>query len=317
MLNSKFNREVQKGLPDPVYFFFSKESIMLEQVLSEAVSTVIRTQQKDFNYDVFYPSASSQEILDASLTLPFLSARRLVVIKNYHEFSLADTEPLMRYFEKPCESTCMIVLTMKEPKFKINIPWHIYSFNVRERDIPAWIKQLTLQKGIEISENAVEYLIETVGPDIGLLAMEIGKLALFGSKKIETHDVISSVGTTREYIPFHLVDALIAGKKTRAFKILRSLVKGGPSHAPVVLGALNWHYTQFYSLWAQKGKRPPKMRETTYKNLITYLPRFHQEDFITLFQYIHEADKDMKTSARPELTLEVLLIKLLQIGARN
>jgi DNA polymerase-3 subunit delta len=317
MLNNKFHKEIQRGLPDPVYFFYSRESIILDHVLKEAIQTVISVQQMDFNYDMYYPSADTQEILDTAFTLPFLASRRLIVIKNFHEFSSSSIDALIPYFKNPCDTTCMFILCLKEPKIKAGIPLKTYSFVMKERDIPSWLRQLAAKKDIEMSQDAAEYLLETVGPDIGLLVMEVEKLALSGITRIKADDVISSVGTTREYIPFHLVDALVAGQKTRAFKILHALVAGRPYDAPVVLGALNWHYMQFYALWEGRGKRPLKMKEITYRNLLKHLPHFKQENFNLIFQCIHDADRGIKTSARPVLTMEILLIKLLQIGART
>lgn len=317
MLNNNFTKELQKRLPAPLYFLYSKESILLEQILSEAVNVVIDSEKQDFNYDVFYPSASPQEIFNAAYTVPFLAERRLVILKDFHQFPAAHIEALMPYLKKPCDSTCMLILSLKEPKLDKDVKCSTFLFRIKERDTPAWVKRLAEKKGIKISESAVEYLIEAVGLDMGLLAMEVEKLALSGLKKIETKDVIPSLGTTKEYIPFNLLDALIAGQKTKAFRILKRLVEGRPSDAPAVLGVLNWHYMQFYSLWVNKGKKPDKMREFTFRKLIKYIPQFNEESFYRIFQSLHEADIEIKTLARPDLTLEILLIKLLRIGVRN
>lgn len=317
MLNEKFYRELKKGLPNPFYFLWSNEIFFLEEALAEAIEVVIASHQKDFNYDVFYPSASPQEILNAASTLPFLAPRRLVVLKDFHQFSTSQIGALTPYFKRPCESTCMLILSLKEPKLNIDVALNVYSLRIREKDIPVWLKKMAVKKGIKMTESAVEYLIESVGPDIGLLAMELEKLSLSGLKTIEGKDIISSTSMTRDYISFDLVDALIAGQKTRAFRILKALIEGRPADAPAVLGALNWHYRQFYTLWENKGKRPLKMKDTTFRTLLKYLPSYTRESFCEIFQSLHETDLRIKTSVRPELALEILLIRLLQIGAKN
>ena len=85
--------------------------------------------------------------------------------------------------------------------------------------------------------------------------------------------------------------------------------------APIILGTLNWHYKQFYSLWLNKGVKPGKMREKTFRSLKRHLASFSEIHFRHIFQSLHEADLGIKTSGRPELEIEVLLIKLLQKGA--
>jgi len=159
----------------------------------------------------------------------------------------------------------------------------------------------------------VDSLIEFVGYEVGLLTMELEKLASSGSRTISGSDVASSASMVREFTTFELVDSLIAGKSSRAFRILKNLISNMSSHElPLIMGTLNWHYRQFYSLWMNKGKRPVKMKETTYRALVKYLPSLQEEDFFRIFQDLHEADLGLKRSGRPELVLEVLLIKLLQ-----
>lgn len=317
MLNERFHKELKKGLPNSLYFLWSKESFFLDEALIKTIEVVVTPHQKDFNYDIFYPPISPQKILDVASTLPFLAARRLVILKDFHRFSTPHIKALTPYFKKPSETTCMLILSQKEPKLDFDVASYVYSLRIRESDIPTWLKQRVANKGIKMSESAVDYLIESVGPDIGLLAMEIEKLILSGLRTIESKDIVSSTGMMREYTPFNFVDALIAGQKTRAFRILKTLIEGKSSDVSVVLGALNWHYKQFYTLWENKGKRPLKMKDATYRTLLKYLPSFTQESFCSIFQSLHEADLGIKTSGRPKLALEILLIKLFQTGTKN
>ncbi len=310
-------KEFEKKLPAPLYFLWSKESFFLEEALAEAVETLIDPLQKDFNYDAFYPSANSQEILDSAYTLPFSAQRRIVVLKDFHQFKSAQVKTLGPYFKEPCETTCMLILSLKEPKSSLVSARPVYNLNIRESDIPAWIKQRSVNKGIRMSEEAVDLLFESTGTDIGLLAAEIEKFALSGLKKIEGKDISALTGAMRDYTSFDLIDAIIKGQETKTFKILKSLFEGKSYDATAVLAPLNWHYRQFYSLWENRGKRPPKMRSSTYRALSKHAASFTQEDFHTIFKNLHEADLGIKTSGRSELVLEILLIKLLQAGTMN
>jgi DNA polymerase-3 subunit delta len=327
MSNEKFHKELKKGLPDHFYFLWSKESLFLEEALTEAIEVVIGPHQKDFNFDVFYPLTSPQEILNVAFTVPFLAPRRLVVLKDFHEFPALHVETLTSFFKRPCDTTCMLIFSLKEPQLNVDVTQNIYYFRVRESDIPAWLKQKADKKGIKLSEDAVEYLIESVGPNIGLLSMEVEKLSLLGLKTIKDKDIISYTRRMRDYIPFDLVDALMEGQKAKAFRILNALFEGGSADPPVILGALNWHYRQLYGLWKNKGKKPSRMKMPTFRKLLQYLPSFSessrtdtQENFCRIFQSLYEADLRIKTSVRPELALEILLIKLLQsrgLGTEN
>ena len=317
MLNKTLLIEIEKGLPGPVYYLWSEENVFLEDSLARCVEAAIDPDNVDFNYDVFYPSSEPQEILDAASTLPFMTQRRVVVIKDFHQFKAPAVKALTQYLDEPSESTCMIILSQKAPKKALKFKWKIFSLNMREGEIPVWLKQVAARKKVKLTNDAVENLIEFVGYDAGLLMMEVEKLCLSGSGSITGKDVVSSTSMMRTFTPFDLLDSLISGQKTRSFRILKTMFSGSSMEAPVILGTLNWHYKQFYSLWLNKGKRPAKMREKTFRSLKSHLPSFRERHFLHIFQSLHEADLGIKTSGRPELEIEVLLIKLLQKGALN
>ena len=314
MLNKTLQKEFQKGLPGPLYYLWSEESCFLEDALAKIPEAVIPSGSMDFNYDVFDPSTNIPEILDTVSTLPFMAPRRLVVLKDFHQLSASVVKSLMSYFNDPSESTCMVVASQKAPKKSLKVDWKVFSLNIRDSDVPAWLRHAAMNKGIRLTGDAVDYLIEYVGYDVGLLSMEIEKLTLSGKSTVTGKDIVSSTSVMRKYSTFDLLDSLIAGQKSRAFRILKTIFGGSPHEAPVILGTLNWHYKQFYLLWQNKGKRPMKMREKTYRALMKYVPLFKEGDFFTIFQSLHEADVGIKTSGRPELVMEVLLIKLLQKG---
>jgi len=317
MLNKTLQKEIQKGLPDPLYYLWSDEGCFLEDAQQKFIEVVIGSNSVDFNYDVFDSSSNIQEILDTLSTLPFMAPRRLVVIKDFHQIAAAGVKPLMTYFQDPSESTCMLILSQKAPKKSLKFEGRVFPLDIRESDIPAWLRQAALKKGIKLTPDAVDCLIEYVGYDIGLLLMEIEKLSLSEKNTVTGKDIISSTSIMRKYSTFDLLDSLIAGQKTRAFRILKTIFGGSPQEAPVILGTLNWHYKQFYELWRNKGRRPLKMREKTYRALMKYVPSFKERDFFNIFHSLHEADVGIKSSGRPELVLEVLLIKLLQKGAAS
>jgi len=313
MSNKALQKELGKGLPDPLYCFWSEEIFFLEEALSRAVKAVIAGSPEEFNLDIFYPSSSPQEILDALTTLPLMAQRRLVVIKDYHQFSKPAVNALTPYFAKPYDTACMLILSHKKPRFSHDFKWKIYPLSIRETELPAWLKMVSKEKGVQMGDDAIESLIEFAGHDVGSLLMEVEKLKLIGGK-IGSEEVASSSGSSREYTAFNLTDAITAGQNTRAFRILKAILSGNASQPTIILGALNWHYKQFYLLWRNKGKKPLKMRENTYIALRKRLPSFEEENFCYIFQCLHEADLGIKSSGRPEVAMEALLIKLLQQG---
>jgi DNA polymerase III delta subunit len=317
MLNKALDKELEGGLPQNLYYFWSEESFFLEELLKKAIEKTLPDSQADFNYDLFYPSSEAGDIIDAASTLPFMIQRRLVVLKGFNQFSKPAVKALTAYFSDPSETTCMLVLSQKVlPKKLSGIPWKAFHVGIKENDMQEWLRRLASEKGIKMTRGAVESMIEHVGFDAGLLASEVEKLSLSGKKQVDEKDISSSISVVREYTTFNLIDAIAAEQRAKAFRILKSIL-GEKMLAATVVGTLNWHYREFYNLWLNKGKKPQKMRMSTYRMLSKYLKSYSGDIFQEIFQNLHEADIAIKSSGRPELVLEILLIKLLQKRRSN
>jgi DNA polymerase-3 subunit delta len=313
MSNKALQKELERGLPDPLYCFWSEEAFFLDEALSKAVKAVLAGGPEAFNLDIFYPSSAPQDILDALTTLPLMTQRRLIVIKDYHQLSKPALEALTPYFSKPYETACLLILSQKKPKLPSDFKWKVFPLDIREAELSAWLKSAAKEKGVQMSDDAIESLIEFAGNDIGALLMEVEKLKAMGGR-ISSKEVESSISSMREFTAFDLIEAITAGENARAFNILKAILAGNASQPQLILGALNWHYKQFYLLWYNKGKKPFKMRDNTYKSLMRRLPSFNEDSFCYIFQSLHEADIGIKSSGRPEIAMEALLIKLLTQG---
>jgi DNA polymerase-3 subunit delta len=313
MINRWIEQEIKRKMPEPLYYIHSDESPVVEELLKKAADAVFEKGQKDFNYNVFDKTSTTQKIIDTALTLPFLASRRFVIIRNFDELTAGQKKALVPYLKNPSPGTCMIVISSQFLKAgKEKIPWKVFSLKVNDNDIPRWITQNASERGITLTPDAVETLIEFVGTDTGLLSAELDKIALSEKKYIYKDDIKDLSGFMRDYGVFDLVDALIVKDKDRAFTILKALLDSGSAAPESILGAIVWHYGQFYTLWLNKGKRPLKMREKTYRILSCYLRDCSEDYFFEIFKNLHDTDVKIKTTGRPEIALEILLLNLLK-----
>ena len=310
-------RELKKGFPAPLYVIWGDSSEQVDEILKKIQDVVLGQASVDFNFKVFHKLSSVTEILNQALTFPFLSPRRLIVIKDFHEFKANQTKALLNYFDNPSDTTCMVLVSQKEPKAEIKKRAKDFSLALKEKDIPTWINDRAKGLGFKLTDNAVDYLFELIGPDIGALCMELDKLLLSGKKIVDVDEIEASTGARRQYTPFQLIDAIRKNKKEQAFKILHALLDSKTSTPYSILGTLVWHYRQLYALWEEKGRKPPKMNFYTYKTLSGYLPYCSQDYFYNLFAALHEADIKIKTSQMGDIALDALVIKLLQIQERQ
>ena len=292
-----FLNEVEKGLPAPVYLFYTSDPFLHRESL-EAIKKLVPESDRDFNLHIFDISspddtAGIQQILDVTNTVSFFGGRRYTILAgNLQKISKKDVEKINAYLSSPSQNSVFIMLhdglMKKDAKEKFQVPKQI-SLDIRESEIPYWIKQRVRMKNMEISDEAADYLIGITGTDLGLLAAEIEKISLIGKKRIEIPDIADIVAGGRTYSAFDLVNALNMKNAEKVFRIYKTLKETADDYS--LIGVLNWQYTRSIHPGMNKA-------ENSY--------------YRQVFELLNMVDKDIKSSGR-SYPVEYLLIKLLRL----
>ena len=290
----QFQQELSKGMPAPVYLLYSSEDFLLYEALS-----AIKEQFSDavgFNFDAYDIKSPDdtipvEQIVDIVNTMPFISARRIVVIHNVQKLAKKDVQKIEAYLLNPTDTALLVMFhTGAAPKlFGAAASGNIktIALTVQEKDLPLWIKEQAKQKKVRLTDSAVEYLLTMVGTDLGMLSAEIEKLACFISDRvIDVADLRSVIYSGVEYTAFDLLDAIKRKDAKEVFRIFENVTKN--QEPQMLLGALNYYYGRQGSAYQQKDPSGP----------------FHT------IKLLHEADIDIKTSRK--YVIENLLVKLLK-----
>ncbi len=293
-----FLQEIEKGLPLPVYLLYASEPFFHREAI-EAIKKLIPEEERDFNLHIFDLSLSKEEnqsfemILNVVNTVSFFGSRRLtVLVGNLQKLSKKDLEKLDAYLSAPAPGSTFVILhegvLKKEMRERFRSVKPI-SLDIRETEIPYWIKQRAGMKGLDMSDEAADYLIGLLGPDMGLLSGEIEKLSLLGKKRLVVDDISDIVAGGRLYSIFDLVDALREKDAKKVFSIYKTLRETADDYS--LIGALNWHYG---------------------RNLLSSGGPIKNEHFFRIFELLNKVDIDIKSSGRT-FPMEYLLVKLLRL----
>lgn len=289
-----FIDELGKGLRSPVYFLYAEDLYLLREAAMLTAKTVPEAE-RDFSFDVYDLDGIDEippfeQIIDVLNTIPFMGRQRVVVIENIQELKKKQIEPLAAYVLNPSAYSVLMLLHLGAPKAQFKAFMEkvkTITLDIRQQDLPLWIKEKARQRGFELTDDAMEYLIGATGPDPGLLSSELEKFALIGKNRISAQDIIGIVRGSSDYDVFDLVSALRDKDAGRVFKVARALRETHESYG--LLGAVNWHYSRI----ASKDKS-----RTGYYNKV--------------FELLNEADIRIKRSGGA-FPLEYLLIRLLQV----
>lgn len=284
----QFRQELSHGLPSPAYLLTAPDAF----ILYEAMDLVREANQaaESFNMDIFDLKSDDprpvEEIVTALNTLPFMLDRRVVLIRNIQKLAKKDAKRLEEYLKAPSPTTLLVML-FEGTGPKIFDPAVLKAIKViplavSERELPAWIAERAKGRGIELTRRAVEYLLNSVGADMGLLSSEIEKIATsMGKGTVDLSDIRETVYAGAEYTAFDLIEALKRKDSREVFRIFEKLSKS--VEPQMLLGALNWHCSMM---------------------------RSRQGEGTETFRLLHEADAAIKRSR--SFAIEELLVRLLQ-----
>ena len=314
MQSREIEKEFIKALPEPLYIVVSEERGFLEDIHTRFVDVILGDHNRDFNYDVFDSSSKAGEIIDAASTLPVLAPRRLVTLKDFHEFERSVIDDLRSYFDNPCPSTCMLILSREyDDSFK-GITKKVYIHQIKDDELYSWIREVCAKNDVEITREAIDYLIENIGNDPDMIVSEIERLAMSGIDKIDIDDVFASTSITREYSSFDLLDAIRERKIDSVLRIMRSMFSASADSlkiATMIIGSLNWEFRNLYRIHINRGRRPEGMKESIYRRMRSYFRDYTENDYYEIFSALHEADIRLRTAIRPDVVMESLMLRLL------
>lgn len=226
---TEFHKKLQKGLMQPVYFFYGDEPYLLDDALMSLLDSVVDKKLRSFNLNTFYAeSASVLQIKEAVKTVPVGSDKKMVILKEASCFKQIDQ--LQSLIEKPT-SSCVLVFVgdkiNKQRKFFKTLSQRgaiVNCSGLKDHQLVLWIQKIAsrFQKSIDDSG----FLLQRVGPSMLDLHNEIIKLAEYvGERSSITAEDIKNV-VPRHYMEsvFDLVNALGSSK---SLFFLRSLFHQG------------------------------------------------------------------------------------------
>jgi len=250
-----------------VYVITGKDDSLVSSRCEKLLDSLIDHSQKATGlFNVESNSASISEVLDELRTAPFLTGKRVVVIKQADDFITKYRELMETYFDKPC-STGILVMTVSSWKSNTRLAKKLPGIgeliNVeppKRGELPAQLISYASEVySKKISRNAAEFLIDISGDEISRLYSEIDKLAIFADKEktITEKHIESLIGHNRLFNVFSVIDSIIAGNAAEAIERLRGMFADDKSAEYTVVGAFAFHFRRMFNAKVMTGKGEP------------------------------------------------------------
>lgn len=219
-----------KTSPSPsIRVIFGTDDFLRAEALGRVMHEVLggdrdRMALAEFDGD----SADLRDVLDECRTASLLAAMRLVIVRDADDFVSAHREHLEKYFKAPSPTSVLVLVCRSFPKttrlYKLveQIGGNIPCESPKPAATASWvIEQAQRAYGCRVEPAAARRLVELVGPQLGLLNMELSKLATYVAPRtqISEGDVEELVGESRAEVVFRIADAVCAGDSQRALEL--------------------------------------------------------------------------------------------------
>lgn len=325
-------RSLAAGRVQPLYLLIGSESYLREMASAQiAEAALAGTLLREFNESTFsLLSDPAMAAIAAAEQMPMMSERRVVRIKDFAKLRETDEDVIIRYLDRPAESTVMIFTADELDKRKkltktLLANCAVVEFGaVKDAEAKTWARARLKELKTTADERVLSDIVRLVGTNLQTLSSELDKLA---AAAIETHQITSTmvdelIDRSRELSNFDLGDQLIAGDRRRALETLHRLLDDDvPPVMLLGLIASNYHRLALAKELLSRGARdevnrliygPPAKRDA----FMSTLQRSDARKIARGVQLVAAADLAIKTSLAgggpkgARLQLEILVCEL-------
>ncbi len=186
MTPDQLRREIDKGRAAPAYLFTGSETLLKREAIDALVS-LVPAGLRDFNVQMFHAfECDLAEVLTAAGTLPFMGARRVVVLRDIEKMHPTEgrNQLLEDYLKDPAPETIFVVTTDDDDKAKSLVKRlgdvvAVVAFNpLKGAALAGAVRGEAARLGCTIDTSAVTALIEATGEDRARVFNELAKLRL-------------------------------------------------------------------------------------------------------------------------------------------
>ncbi|WP_066293238.1 DNA polymerase III subunit delta [Bacillus sp. FJAT-29937] len=321
----------------PIFLLYGAESFLINETKQLLISNILTEEDMDFNlssYDL------EETPIDAALedaeTLPFIGEKRLIFLHNPVFLTSEKTKEkvehnlakLEAYIRAPSPSSIVVFVApyeklderkklTKELKRSAAV---LEAKKLNEAELKEWIKKRAAYNGVEIEDQAVEYMLTLAGTNLFLLTSEMDKLALYSGagNRIDLQIVERLVSRSLEQNIFALVDKIVHRKIEEALRIFYDLLK--QNEEPIkILSVITGQFRLIYQVkeLARRGYGQQqiagalKVHPFRVKLAAGQAQAFDEEELAQIMKLLADADFQMKTGGmNKELLIEMFLFRL-------
>ena len=310
---------------------------LVEKKSNDIVESYLNEKKDDFNYVKYnLYDTSFNQIIEEALTMPFISEKKAIVVKNAFIFTgekvSKDIQPnneqvneflekydgenfiIFEVYQNKLDERKKITKTLKKTSKLAKVE------QMSEQEIKNWIKNKLHENFKDIKQDALDLFIELTGINFNIVSQELEKIILFLGERttINKKDVEEIINRSLEQNVFLLTEYIQKGEKYKAIQLIKDLIV--MKEEPIKLLALiTSNYRLYYQckILSRKGYSGQQIAKTInvhpyrVKLALNQVKHYQLTHLLNIIDQCAETDYKLKSSYMDkQLILELFILSL-------
>ncbi|MCK5674723.1 MAG: DNA polymerase III subunit delta [Spirochaetales bacterium] len=249
--------------PEPIYLFLGPEIGQKAYEILKIQDTFQKQAGEDSEIHKFYPYDTSMgQVISLMKNGALFSSYKFVTFMNVEELKKDEIAELISYIKSPgTECTLFLVsdktsvdkkITTAIPGKAVRIFWELF-----ENQKKSWISNFFRKEKIEITDDAIEMILEMVENNTNDMRNACSKLSIFfgENSRIEEEDIEHFIYHSKEENVFTLFKKIATGDFSSSVEILHKIALSGEGSPVQLISGLQWQFRKLLTLSQLFSKR--------------------------------------------------------------
>lgn len=303
-----------------VYLIHGSEELLLDRAVRRLRERLSAVADLDFNMESFDgAAASAEQVINAANTMPFMSEKRLVIVRDVEKMSADDLASLAEYARDPAPYTCLVLVATKINRGSklyraVDKLGGSYEYAAPKRyEYPQRLAELFSEHGKRIAPAAAAAMVDAVGRDLRRLDSETDKVVAYVGDRTEVtrEDIDAVVSAGAPTSVFDYLAAVGARDTAGALRLL-----GGVLQSESVLGVQAMTVRHIRALVGARALMDRQVRVEQMaselglapwqvKNTVEQAANFAPAELSKALRALAKVEAEMKSSPAEEAGLEL------------
>ncbi len=321
----------------PVYLVRGDDAVLLADAVRKLVATLVDAGDSGLAVEELELDSGDDHqlgaLLDACLTPPFLTDRRVVLARSAGVLNADEGSRIIQYLDDPLDTTVLVLVggggtVPAKLVAAIKKSGEILEAGLprQARDRTSWLVDRLKSSPLKFDAAAGNRLGQHLGEDLSRLGgiIEVLRSTHGDGASIGVAELEPFLGDAGGVAPWDLTDAVDRGDTSTALELLHRLISGGDRHPLVVLATLHRHYGQMLRLDGSGSRNENDaaqvlgLKGSTFpaKKALAQARRLGSPKIRRAVALLAEADLDLRGQKAwsGELVVEVLVARLCQLS---